>query len=115
MPLVFGRDTDGNLPELAVDSAGRLRLAGGSFLNISTSGEHSIKTTPGILQRVTINTAGSSDSAVELYDNTEGSGTLVATISTATRGTVEFFAACGVGITAVVSGSTVADVTIIFE
>lgn len=64
------------------------------------------------LEMVTVGKAGDAGSTITLYDNTAGSGTVVAVVSGAAVASPKFDVALTKGLTAVVAGTTAPDVTI---
>jgi len=85
-----------------------------SFKNIAANGNSQVKTGPGTLQGVIVNTLGVT-STLALYDGTSASGTPIATINTAQAFGEEFNLAFATGLFAVTAGGTPANVTITFE
>jgi hypothetical protein len=55
-----------------------------SYRNLAAVAETVVKTTPGLLHLVTINTYGNTDCTLILYDNTSAAGTKIATIDVVT-------------------------------
>lgn len=99
-----------------------LRLGGiapsPQFLNINTLSTTVIKRGPGTLHSITVNTAGSTNNIVTLYDNTAGSGTKIATIaaSAVSAGlTLTYNCDFQNGLTAVSATGTSADFTVIYD
>jgi len=83
-----------------------------NYTHISTATTTVVKSTRGILKRITLNetTAGS----VTVYDNTAGSGTVVATIAASvTARTLDYDAVLSTGITVVTAGAD--DITVIYS
>lgn len=81
--------------------------AGNSYANITTSTTTVVKASPGVLDRVVINTVGTTGS-ITIYDNASaGSGTKIATAdSTALSGTtLSYNVAAANGITIVTTGA----------
>lgn len=96
-----------------VDADGAIVPNGSSFVNITTATTTAVKASPGVLKGISINTGGAGSSVV-IYNNTAGSGAKIGTFSTATQGVITLNAAASVGITAVTSGGTPADITIYY-
>ena len=85
-----------------------------SYTNLAALATTTIKSGPGRLKSITINTAGASSNTVTVYDNTAGSGDTIATIDgtaaeqTLDYGGVEFTT----GLTVVIATGTAADITV---
>lgn len=84
-----------------------------SYNNISTNTTTAVKGSPGVLGSVVINTGGSVVGSVVVYDNTAGSGSIIATIDAQIAGTYEYNATATTGITVVTTGSP--NVTILYR
>jgi hypothetical protein len=82
---------------------------GASYTDISTSTNTVIKSSPGVVQGFTVNTAGTS---LVLFDNTACSGTKIGTFTTAAQTSVQINAAFLVGLCATTVGG---DVTILWR
>lgn len=80
--------------------------------NITTNTTTTVKTGPGALFGISVNTVGTTSTAA-IYDNTAGSGTLIGTIDTLTRGTVIFNAKFSIGLTVVTAGAAAANITVL--
>lgn len=74
------------------------------FLAISTATTTAVKSGSGIIERIVITTVGSSSTAT-VYDNTAGSGTVIATINTDSLGTYDFGCRFATGLTIVTVGT----------
>lgn len=85
-----------------------------SYKNITTAATTAVKATAGVLERVIVNTAGAG-STITLYDNTAGSGTKIATMTSAAQGVLSFNCSFTTGLTAVTASGTPADITIIYR
>ncbi|MDE2105751.1 MAG: hypothetical protein KGL39_51480, partial [Patescibacteria group bacterium] len=70
-----------------------------------------VKTGAGVLQGLTINTAGTT-SSVTLYDGLSTAGVKLATISSVAQGALTFNIAFTTGLFAVLAGGAAADVTL---
>jgi hypothetical protein len=57
-----------------------MKAAGSHFLNIAGAATTTVRTGPGILERIVVNRAVA-NGVITIYDNTAGSGTLIATIT----------------------------------
>lgn len=97
-----------------VDADGVVVPNGASFVNITTATTTAVKATPGVVKGISINTGGAGSSVV-IYNNTAASGAKIGTFSTATQGVIPLDAAASIGITAVTSGGTPADITIYYR
>jgi hypothetical protein len=88
-----------------------------SFSNITTTGTTTIKSGAGILRRVVVNTRGGITNTLTIYDNTSGSGTVIAAIDTVNGvlGHFEYNVAFSTGLTVVNATGTSADITVIYE
>ena len=85
------------------------------FFRIDSSGTFTIKNTPGRLHRIVITDKGVGVATVTAYNNTAASGNIIAIIdSSDVQGVLEFQAEFDIGLTIVVSGSTVG-LTIIYD
>lgn len=92
------------------------KTKGDSFSNISTLGTTTVKSGAGILRRIVINTKGSGSNILTVYDNTAGSGTIIATIDTSDKiSNIEYGLSFSVGLTIVNATGTSANVTVIYE
>lgn len=84
-----------------------------SFTNITTNTTTVLKTGPGILGAITINTKGASSNTATIYDNTAGSGTKIGTIDTTVGvGTLAYDLAFTTGLTIVTATGTAPDLTV---
>jgi len=88
-----------------------------SYAHLNSTGTTTIKSGAGILRRVVVNTNGSGSNTFTIYDNTSGSGTVIATIDTvnAVGGFFEYGLAFSIGLTVVSATGTSADITVIYE
>ncbi len=98
----------------AAAAALAVQNGGGSFANITTATTTAVKATPGVLERIIVNTAGAG-STLTIYNNTAGSGAKVGTMTTAAQGSFEFNVACSTGITVVSASGTPADITVVYR
>lgn len=81
----------------------------------NANGTTVIKSGPGVLASVTINTKGASSNTLTVYDNTAGSGTVIAVIDTTTAlGTIPYDIIYNTGLTIVLATGTAADVTVAY-
>ena len=88
-----------------------------SYAHLNSTGTTTIKSGAGILRRVVINTKGSASNTFTIYDNTSGSGTVIAAIDTVNgvSGHFEYNVAFSTGLTVVNATGTSADITVIYE
>ena len=88
-----------------------------SYAHLNSTGTTTIKSGAGILRRVVINTKGSASNTFTIYDNTSGSGTVIAAIDTVNgvSGHFEYNVAFSTGLTVVNASGTSADITVIYE
>ncbi len=88
-----------------------------SYAHLNSTGTTTIKSGAGILRRVVINTKGSASNTFTIYDNTSGSGTVIAAIDTVNGvlGHFEYNVAFSTGLTVVDATGTSADITVIYE
>lgn len=81
--------------------------------HLSANGTTTIRSGEGLLGMVTINTKGASANTCTIYDNTAGSGTVLAVIDTTVTPQSLFYGVkYTVGLTVVVATGTAADITI---
>ena len=87
-----------------------------SYAHLNSTGTTTIKSGAGILRRVVINTKGSASNTFTIYDNTSGSGTVIAAIDTVNgvSGHFEYNVAFSTGLTVVNASGTSADITVIY-
>ena len=118
--FVGAKDDSGNLQALEVDGYGNLRVtqgATGSYQFINTASQTlTLKSGPGVFRRVIIGNAGQTAALITFYDNTAGSGTVIAKVNPSNvLGTLEFDIAFTTGLTYVTNAKTPGDVTVTFE
>lgn len=88
---------------------------GYTYNHVSANGTFTVKSGAGVLHSITVNNTGTSDTAT-IYDNTAGSGTVIALINTAlTHGTLLFDCAFTTGITVVMTGTGPGDLTLNYK
>lgn len=105
-------NTPNTTPWLVTNTAS---AAGGYVYNHqSANGTTTIKSGSGTLHSVTVNNAGTTDT-ITLYDNTAGSGTVIAVIGSSSEATFMYDIAFTTGLTAVIAGTTSPDVTFSFK
>lgn len=83
-----------------------------SYNNITTSTTTVVKAAPGVLGKVTVNTAGGAGSII-VYDHASGVGTIIATLDSTVAGSFDFNAIATIGITVVTTGAP--NVTILYR
>lgn len=87
-----------------------------SFSNIAATGTTTVKSGAGIFRRLVINTKGGSSNTFTIYDNTAGSGTVIATVDTVnSSGSLEYGLAFNTGLTIVSATGASANATVIYE
>lgn len=83
--------------------------------NISTLTTTVVKSGSGILRRIVVNKVGTTDTAT-VYDNTAGSGTIIASINcSAAHRTLEYGVRFTTGLTIVTAGTAASDITVVWE
>lgn len=82
--------------------------------HINTSTTTLVKTGPGILNSVTVNTPGSGWTAT-IYDSLTGSGTVLAVISSPSQGQILYGIPFSTGLTVVTASGTPGDLTISYQ
>lgn len=98
-----------------VDPAtGTFSGGGGSYAHITTNTTTTVKSGAGTLQNIVINNPGSAWVAT-VYDNTAGSGTVIAVISAAAGQTLPYNLRFSAGLTIVTTGTTPGDMTVIYD
>ena len=85
-----------------------------SYHHIDSSGATTVARGAGILHAITINGAGSSW-IITVYDNTSGSGTVIATITPVAGATMIYGLFFGAGCTLVTAGAEPGDVTVTYH
>src|SRR3569623_440263 len=84
-----------------------------NYTNLAANATTTIRTGPGILHAININTKGASANVITVYDNTAASGTKIATIdSTVTYGSLLFDLTFSTGLTIIIGTGTAADITV---
>jgi hypothetical protein len=91
-------------------------MSANNYAHLNANATTVLANTSCILAGVTINTKGATANTLTLYDNTAGSGAVIAVIdTTANVGFIQFQnILCKNGLTAVIASGTAADVTIAF-
>lgn len=82
--------------------------------HLNANGTTTLRTGPGVLHAVALNTKGAAANTLTLYDNTAASGTVIAVIDTVNLNTnmLLYDVAFAIGLTAILATGTAADVTI---
>lgn len=84
-----------------------------SNTNITTNTTTTVKSLPGVLGGITINTKGSAGNTATVFDSTTGSGTKIATIdTTSAQGTLMYDVLFINGLTIVTANGGAADLTV---
>ncbi len=91
-----------------------------SPLNITTNATTVVKSGSGLFHALVINIVGTiaADSRATIYDNTAGSGTVIATVdlSNAALGPMRIYnATFSIGLTVVTAGTTAANITVMYR
>lgn len=96
--------------------AGIVQKGNANYKNISTNATTVVKIGSGVLHSIIINDAGVSANTATVYDNTAGSGTVIATIDTVTTGgTLDYGCDFSTGLTIVTATGTAANITVIYS
>jgi len=85
------------------------------FTNINSNATTVVKASPALLHTITINKAGAAANTITVYNNTAGSGTVIALIDgagVAAGRTLIFDVVCTTGLTIVTATGTAADITV---
>ena len=84
-----------------------------NYSHINSNGTVTVKSGAGWLHTITINTKGATGNTATVYDNTSGSGTVIAVIDTTAQiQTLLFDALFTTGLTVVTASGTAADLTV---
>ena len=88
-----------------------------SYSNLLANATTTLKSGSGILRSIVINNAGASANTCTVYDNTAGSGTVIATIDTVELNgrVLEYDVRFGTGLTIVLATGTAADITVMYR
>lgn len=89
-------------------------IIGLRYSHQTANGTFTIASLPCVLHRIDINTAGVADT-ITVYDNTAGSGTVVAVINDANASSYVFDVGLAIGLTLVVAGTTPPDITVVYR
>jgi uncharacterized protein (AIM24 family) len=99
----------GDSPLVMANKQAAVAVNGDAFHNLTGNATTTVKTGSGVLERIVINTAGTS-STITVYDNTAGSGTKIATASGNAQTVLSYNVRFATGLTIVTTGSP--DVTV---
>jgi hypothetical protein len=116
--VIVGRQADGTVKPVDVTSDGKLllSLAGHSACHISTATTTTCKSGAGVLHTLSVNNLGTVASLTVVYDNTAGSGTVLASINTLAGQTSYLYdVAFTTGLTVVTTGTVSPDITISYR
>jgi hypothetical protein len=84
-----------------------------NYTHLNANGTTTVKSGPGMLHTLTINVKGASSNTITLYDNTSGSGTVIAVIDpTQNLVTLDFDIFFQNALTAVIATGTAPDITL---
>ena len=110
LPLPTGAATESTLAAL------NNKFNTNSFSNINTNTTSTVKSGAGVLKRIVVNKVGSSSNTCTIYDNTSGTGTIIATIDPVhTQMVFEYDVVFTTGLTIVTATGTAADLTIVYQ
>lgn len=90
--------------------------AGFTYTHISTATTTTVKTGAGVVHTITVNNLGTVASTTTVYDNTAGSGTVIAIINTL-AGQISYIydVAFNTGLTLVTTGTVAPDITVSYR
>ena len=87
-----------------------------NYENINTNTTTTVKSGSGVLKRIVVNKVGASSNTCTIYDNTSGTGTIIATIDPVhTQMVFEYDVVFNTGLTIVTATGTAADLTIVYQ
>ena len=88
-----------------------------SHKNLAANATTTVKSTPGFLHSLVINKIGATANTITIYDNTAGSGTVIATIDStiASAPTRLYDVQFTTGLTVVIASGTAADITLSYR
>ena len=110
LPLPTGAATESTLAAL------NNKFNTNSFSNININTTSTVKSGAGVLKRIVVNKVGSSSNTCTIYDNTSGTGTIIATIDPVhTQMVFEYDVVFTTGLTIVTATGTAADLTIVYQ
>lgn len=110
--------TDGDYSGHAVDARGAtfVNPAVFAYAHISTAATTTVKSGAGTLHSISVNTKGTVASTITVYDNTVGSGTVIAVIDSLNlSGPFVLDVAFATGLTLVTTGTVAPDVTVSYR
>jgi hypothetical protein len=83
------------------------------YTHVNSNTTTVVKSGPGLLHSITINSKGATGNTATVYDNTSGSGTVIAVIDTTSQiQTLLFDIGFTTGLTIVTATGTAADITV---
>jgi hypothetical protein len=85
------------------------------YAHISTATTTTVKSGPGYLESITVNTVGVTAPTITVYDNTAASGQVIAIFSGLTTGPFTYGVGFNTGLTIVTAGATAADITVSYQ
>ncbi len=98
---------------MALPDGNKLVYEGYSATHITSNTTTTPKTSSGLLHAISINTKGASANVATVYDNTAGSGTVIAVIDTTAQVSTLFYdVVFNTGLTIVTATGTAADLTV---
>lgn len=94
-----------------------VEAAGSPFSHIATNTTTTVKSGAGIFHKMCVGTKGASANTATIYDNTAGSGTVIAIVDTVniTSQCLQFDLAFATGLTVVTATGTAADLTFVYR
>lgn len=93
-----------------------IEVAGAPFSHITTNATTIAKSGAGVLHKVCVNTKGATANVATVYDNTAGSGTVIAVLDTTSSvGCISFDVAFATGLTIVTAAGTAGDLTVTYR
>lgn len=111
-------NADGDYIQQSHDARGAIRVNPASFTysHIATATTTTVKSGAGDLHSITVNSKGTVASTITVYDNTAGSGTVIAVIDSLNLGGAFVFdIAFATGLTLVTTGTVAPDVTVSYR
>jgi hypothetical protein len=87
-----------------------------SYSHIDTATTTTVKSGAGVLHSINVNSKGTVASTITVYDNTAGSGTVIAILDSLTlSGTFVFDVSFATGLTLVTTGTVAPDITVSYR
>lgn len=121
LPTASGASGDVNISDIGGQAVGQsnplfVSQPGFSFRNISTATTTTVKSGAGVLHLVNVNSKGTIASVVTVYDNTAGSGTIIAIIDSLNLAGPNFYdIAFATGCTLVTTGTVAPNITVAYR